>query len=166
MATLIVEIAIVGFIDYNIDVWTMTAEIKEGIIAPVDYMSLYSMQKVARAAFVCVGYFILNPLMLNLITKYVLFVEEMRYLWIFSIYGYSFVIFIVTTPLNIIPIEWVKWVVLSASAVVSLFFIISEMLVLIRHRLNEGWAKFVIVLLYLFGSHVVFILAIKLYFIT
>jgi hypothetical protein len=43
MATLIVEITIVGFIDYNIDVWTMTEEIKEGLIAPVDYMSLYSL---------------------------------------------------------------------------------------------------------------------------
>ena len=166
MASLIVEIAIVGFIEYNIDVWAMKEGIKEGNLAPIDYMSLYSLEKVARAAFVCIGYFLLNPLMLFLISKYVLWVEEMRYLWLFSIYGYSFAIFIVTTGLNCIPIEWLKWVVLCASGLVSLYFIINEMLVLIRHRLNEGWAKFIIVLLYLFGSHFVFILALRLYFIT
>jgi hypothetical protein len=104
--------------------------------------------------------------MLFLITKYVLWVDEIRYLWIFAIYGYSFAIFVVTTPLNDIPVSWVKWIVLCASAVISMYFIISEMLVLIRHRLNEGWCKFVIVLLYLVATHTCFVLAMKYYFFT
>lgn len=120
----------------------------------------------ARAAFVCVGYFILNPLILYLITKYVLWVDEIRYLWLFCIYGYSFVIFIITTALSIAPIEWFKWVVLCISGLFSMFFIISEMMVLIRHKLNEGWCKFAIVLIYLLISHFIFVLAVRLYFIT
>ena len=48
-------------------------EIKHGK-TPTNYLSLYSLEKVARAAFVMVGYFILNPLMLYLLAKYVAFI--------------------------------------------------------------------------------------------
>lgn len=70
MITLIVEITIVGFINYQIDVETMMFEIKHGQ-TPTNYLALYSLEKVARAAFVMIGYFILNPLMLFLLGKYV-----------------------------------------------------------------------------------------------
>jgi hypothetical protein len=99
-------------------------------------MSLYSLEKVARAAFVCIGYFVINPLMLYLITKYVLFVHEIRYLWIFAIYGYSFTIFTITTAVYIVPIDWLRWVLLSLSGVTSLYFILAEMHYLIKGRLD------------------------------
>jgi hypothetical protein len=70
MISLIVEITIVGFINYQIDIETMMFEIKHGKV-PTNYLSLYSLEKVARAAFVMIGYFILNPLMLYLLAKYV-----------------------------------------------------------------------------------------------
>ena len=73
MLTLIVEIAIVGFINYQIDVATMAIELKGGQI-PQNLMTVYSLTKIARAGFVCVAYFILNPLLLLLLIKYVLMV--------------------------------------------------------------------------------------------
>lgn len=99
---------------------------------PIKSMTEFSMMKVARAGFVCVAYFILNPLMLLLLIKYVLFVPDIEYLWLFSIYGYSFTIFIITTALNVVPMETLKWVFLGISGFISLFFIISEIFVLIR----------------------------------
>ena len=90
----------------------------------------------ARAAFVMVGYFIMNPLMCLLLIKYILWVPDMRYLWLFAIYGYSFTIFIITTVLNVIPIDWLKWVFLGVSGAVSLFFIFSEMYALIKNKLD------------------------------
>lgn len=134
MLSLIVEITIVGFINYEIDVETMMFEIKHGK-TPTDYMSLYSLEKVARAAFVMVAYFILNPLMLYLLCKYVAFVDYIRFLWIFSIYGYSFASFLITTALTIVPVDWMDWTVLSFSGVISMLFIFVEMYDLIKHKL-------------------------------
>jgi hypothetical protein len=74
MLTLIVEIAVVGFINYQIDVATMAIELKGGII-PSQQMASYSLTKIARAGFVCVAYFFLNPLLLLLLIKYVLMVS-------------------------------------------------------------------------------------------
>ena len=71
-----------------------------------------------------------------LLIKYILWVPDMRYLWLFAIYGYSFTIFIITTVLNVIPIDWLKWVFLGVSGAVSLFFIFSEMYALIKNKLD------------------------------
>jgi hypothetical protein len=133
MATLIVEIAIVGFIDYNIDVATMAIELKGG---KIPRLVTYSLLKVARAAFVCIAYFLLNPLLLLLLIKYVLWVPDVQYLWLFSIYGYSFTIFIITTGLYVVPIEWLRWTFLGVSGAISLLFICSEMYAMIKNRLH------------------------------
>lgn len=126
MVTLIVEIAIVGFIDYEIDVESMMYEIKHGK-KPSGYMNLYSLEKVGRAAFVMVAYFLLNPLMLYLLCKYVVFVEYIKFLWLFSIYGYSFSGFIITTALTVIPVDMMDWAMLIYSGLVSMIFIFMEM---------------------------------------
>lgn len=99
-----------------------------------DFLS-FSLLKVARAAFVCIAYFILNPLLLLLLIKYILWVPDIQYLWLFAIYGYSFTVFIITTALNVVPIDWLKWVFLAVSGCVSLFFIFSEMYALVKGRL-------------------------------
>lgn len=164
MLTLIVEVAIVGFIDYQIDIATFALDLKNGRF-PTTFIT-YSLLKVARAAFVLIAYFILNPLMLLLLIKYVLWVPDIQYLWLFAIYGYSFTIFIITTALNVVPIDWMKWVFLSVSGVVSLFFIFSEMYALIKHRLSQGFCKFLFVCLFLTASHAVFIIALRKYFLT
>ena len=124
------------------------------------------MLKVARAAFVCIAYFLLNPLLLLLLIKYVLWIPEVQYLWIFSIYGYSFTIFVITTALNVVPIEWMKWVFLGVSGAVSLFAIMSEMYALIKSRLEQGFCKFLFVCLFLVMTHAIFIFALRKYFLT
>lgn len=75
MLTLIVEIAVVGFINYHIDVATMAIELKGGVV-PQYQTAYYSLTKIARAAFVCIAYFIANPLLLLLMIKYVLMIPE------------------------------------------------------------------------------------------
>eukprot|EP00347_Sterkiella_histriomuscorum_P018231 403346293 len=164
MLTLIVEIAIVGFIDYQIDITTAALELKAGKINTA--FITYSLLKVARAAFVCIAYFVTNPLLLLLLIKYVLWIPEVQYLWIFSIYGYSFTIFVITTALNVVPIEWMKWVFLGVSGVVSLFAIISEMYAYIKSRLEQGFCKFIFVCLFLVLTHAIFIFALRKYFLT
>lgn len=75
MITLIIEISIVGFINYQIDLTTMAIELKGGRI-PANRLAYYSLEKVARAGFVCIAYFLLNPLLLLLLIKYVLWVPD------------------------------------------------------------------------------------------
>jgi len=52
----------------------MAIELKGGVI-PHGSMAYYSLTKIARAGFVCVAYFLLNPLLMLLIVKYVLMVS-------------------------------------------------------------------------------------------
>jgi hypothetical protein len=59
-----------------------------------------------------------------------------QYLWLFAIYGYSFTIFIITTVLNVVPLEWLRWVFLAVSGIVSLFFIFIEMYTLLKGKLK------------------------------
>jgi hypothetical protein len=165
MLTLIVEIAIVGFINYQIDVATMAIELKGGVI-PHYNSAYYSLTKIARAAFVCIAYFIANPFLIMLLIKYVLMIEEVQFLWLFAIYGYSFTIFVITTALNVIPMEWLRWVFLGVSGAVSLMFIWTEMYVLLKNRLKSGISKFLLVCLLLGASHTIFVLALKKYFLT
>jgi hypothetical protein len=165
MLTLIVEIAIVGFINYQIDVATMAIELKGGVI-PHYNSAYYSLTKIARAAFVCIAYFIANPFLIMLLIKYVLMIEEVQFLWLFAIYGYSFTIFVITTALNVIPMEWLRWVFLGVSGAVSLMFIWTEMYVLLKNRLKSGMSKFLLVCLLLGASHTIFVLALKKYFLT
>jgi hypothetical protein len=75
MLTLIVEIAVVGFINYHIDIATMAIELKGGAM-PQYQAAYYSLTKIARAAFVCIAYFIANPVLLLLMIKYVLMIPE------------------------------------------------------------------------------------------
>jgi hypothetical protein len=129
-------------------------------------MAYYSLTKIARAAFVCIAYFIANPFLLMLLIKYVLMVNEIQFLWLFAIYGYSFTIFVITTALNVVPLEWLRWVFLGVSGGVSLMFIITEMFVLLKNRLKQGIFKFVLICLLLAASHAIFVLALKKYFLT
>lgn len=165
MITLIIEITIVGFINYQIDVETMMFEIKHGK-TPTNYLSLYSLEKVGRAAFVMIGYFILNPLMLYLLAKYVVWVQYIEYTWIFCIYGYSFTTFIITTALTVVPVSWMNWAVLGYSGFMSMLFIFMEMYDLIKNRLKQSMGKFFLLALWLIVTHVVFILSLQLYFLA
>lgn len=124
-------------------------------------MAYYSLSKIARAAFVCIGYFIANPFLLMILIKYVLMVPEFEYLWIFSIYGYSFTIFIITTALNVLPIDWLKWVFLGVSGGVSLMFIVVEMYTYLKTELGQNFCKFILICLLLGLSHGIFVLALK-----
>jgi hypothetical protein len=126
----------------------------------------FSLLRVARGGFVCIAYFILNPLMLLLLIKYILWVPDVQYLWLFAIYGYSFTVFIITTALNVVPIDWLKWVFLGVSGLVSLFFIISEMYALIKDKLRQGICKFFFICLFLLLTHAVFVFALRKYFLT
>ena len=81
----------------------------------------------ARAGFVVFSYFILNPLLLLLIIRYILVINEITFLWLFGIYGYSYTVYVVTTALNVVPLDWLRWAFLIGSAIVSFFVIMSEL---------------------------------------
>lgn len=165
MITLIVEIAIAGYVVYQIEEFTLPLEYKNSRIDVSKY-TFYNLEKVARAGFVCLGYFIINPLMVLLLVKYILWVSDIEYLWIFAVYGYSFTVFIIATALSMVPIDWLKWVFLATSGVVSLFFIAMEMYTYLKFKMEQGHLKFIFVLIYLAGSHFVFVVALKNYFLA
>ena len=80
MITLIVEIAIVGFINYHINQAALEIEIQSGhvvgtIVGGRSFAS-YSLEKVARSSFVVFFYFVLNPLMMLLIIRYTMNIPE------------------------------------------------------------------------------------------
>eukprot|EP00349_Pseudokeronopsis_sp_Brazil_P002204 CAMPEP_0202963170 /NCGR_PEP_ID=MMETSP1396-20130829/7161_1 /ASSEMBLY_ACC=CAM_ASM_000872 /TAXON_ID= /ORGANISM="Pseudokeronopsis sp., Strain Brazil" /LENGTH=159 /DNA_ID=CAMNT_0049684165 /DNA_START=627 /DNA_END=1102 /DNA_ORIENTATION=- len=159
MVTLVVEIAIVGFINYNVNVMQVAEDLKNGIAAPIGFEQIYSLDKVAEACFVLVLYFVGNPLMILLLTKFVLFIHDLKFMWVLAIYGYSFSIFMLTVLLNVVPVDWAQWVFLGVSGVISWLFIMLEIYEVIRVHLQEGWGKFFIVIFYVLGSHVIFIVA-------
>ena len=113
-----------------------------------------------------IGYFLLNPLMIMLLCKYVAWISDIKYLYIFSIYGYSFTTFILTIPLTVIEGDWVNWVVLGYSGCNSMLAIFIEMYDLIKAKLKANAAKFFLVALWLVGTHAVFILALNKYFLN
>ena len=82
-----------------------------------------------------IGYFIFNPIMLYLLSKYVVWVDYIRFLWIFSIYGYSFASFLITTALTVVPWDFIDWTVLIYSGLISMLFIFIEMYDLVKHKL-------------------------------
>jgi hypothetical protein len=169
MITLIVEIAIIGFIDYQIEIAATLVEAKSGkVISGISklYSAKYSLEKVARAGFVCIAYFLVNPLILLLLIKYVLWVPDVRYLWLFAVYGYSFTIFVISIFLYVVPIPWLRWVFLGVSGTVSLFFIWTEMYNILKNKLRQGICKFLVICLILMVSHGVFVLALYKYFLT
>jgi hypothetical protein len=130
-------------------------------------LAYYSLNKVARSAFVVYFYFVLNPLLLLLIIKYVMNIMEVQYLWLFGIYGYSYTIFVITTALNVVPLEWLRWSFLIGSGVVSLSTIITEMFRLMRHKLKGPNAmKFGGLCVFLLLSHTLFIFSMKNYFLS
>ena len=135
MITLIVEIAIVGFINYHIDMTTISIELKGGVLPGNKSLASYSLEKFARSSFVVFFYFVLNPLGLMLILKYTMNILEVQYLWLFGVYGYSYTIYILTTALNVVPLEWLRWSLLSGSALVSFCVIVVEIFRVMRDKI-------------------------------
>lgn len=82
MITLIVEIAIVGYVNYQIEAAAMELELANSGVAStskataVRSLAYYSLEKVARSSFVIMAYFLAVPLLMLLIIKYVLNIDE------------------------------------------------------------------------------------------
>ena len=94
-------------------------------------------------------------------------IEEITYLWLLGIYGYSYTIYVITTALNVVPIDWLRWVFLSASAVVSFFVIVVELWRVMKERIKGPLLmKFILLCAFLAISHTIFVLALKNYFLA
>ena len=127
----------------------------------------YSLEKVARSSFVIFFYFIFMPLFELLIMKYVLVIEYVSYIWLYGIYGYSFTIFVLTLPLNIIPQEWLRWAFLCASALISLCVITAELKREFGKEVKgSNLFKFIIFIGFLAAAHGILILSFKKYFLN
>jgi hypothetical protein len=166
MITLIVEIAIVGFINHHIELATLEIEALQGHLSNQSRSyAYYSLEKVARTAFVVYFYFMLNPLLVMLITRYTMEIPDVSYLWLFGVYGYSFTVFILTTVLNVVPLEWLRWALVLTSAAVSLAVIIAELVRAIREKIvGPNVVRFGLLCAYLFLTHGLFVWALKKYF--
>ena len=95
-----------------------------------------------------------------LMIKYVLNIDEVNYLWLFGIYGYSYTIFLVTSALNIIPLEWLRWTLLSVSALVSLIVNLAEIRIQLKDRLNN-LPKFMLLVGFMIAKYGVLMLSLK-----
>jgi hypothetical protein len=102
-----------------------------------------------------------------LIIKYVLNIEQVSYLWLFGIYGYSFTIFVLTTAMNIIPLDWLRWSLLGFSSLVSLIVIVTEIWSAMKDEIKgPNLAKFVMLLGFLIFTYGILILSFKKYFLA
>jgi hypothetical protein len=102
-----------------------------------------------------------------LILKYVLNIEMISYLWLFATYGYSFTVFLLTTALNIVPLEWLRWTLLSVSALISICVILHELWRTMKEQLGgANLTKFLLIVGFLVASHGVLILSLKHYFLA
>jgi hypothetical protein len=168
MITLIVEIAIVGYINNVIDSSTYEMQFKQvtkgNQVVNASY-AYYSLQKVARSSFVIFAYFLVVPLLNMLMIKYVLNIDEVNYLWLFGIYGYSYTIFLVTSALNIIPLDWLRWTLLCVSALVSLIVNLAEIRIQLKDRLNN-LPKFMLLVGFMIATYGVLVLSLKKYFLA
>lgn len=168
MITLIVEIAIVGFINHHIELATLEVEVLNGKLSNQSRSyAYYSLDKVAKCAFVVYFYFLLNPLFILLIVKYTMNIAEISFLWLFGIYGYSFTVFILTTVLNVVPLEWLRWAFVVASGLVSLCVIIAELVRNLKeHIVGPNVLRFGMLCTFLIFSHSIFVVSLKRYFLV
>jgi hypothetical protein len=125
----------------------------------------YSLQKVARSSFVIFAYFLVVPLLNMLMIKYVLNIDEVNYLWLFGIYGYSYTIFLVTSALNIIPLEWLRWSLMCVSALVSLIVNLTEIRIQLKDRMTN-LPKFMLLVGFMIVTYGVLVLSLKKYFLA
>ena len=103
-----------------------------------------------------------------LIVRYVMNVEnQVTYIWAYGIYGYSYTIYMLTTALNIVPLEWLRWSTLIASAIVSFTVIIAEIGRNLREQIKgPNVAKFAMLALFIAFSHSIFVLSLRRYFLA
>lgn len=115
MITLIVFSCVFGYFSHNLQDWVNGKETK------------YDVTKVAKAASLCCTYFLLNPLLLFLVAKFVLLIQEIRYLHLFTVYGYSFSSFILMSVLYVLPLEMTHVLSALIASFISLTFIFKEL---------------------------------------
>jgi hypothetical protein len=111
------------------------------------------------------AYFLVIPLLNMLMIKYVLNIDEVNYLWLFGIYGYSYTIFLVTSALNIIPLEWLRWSLMCVSALVSLIVNLTEIRIQLKDRLTN-LPKFMLLVGFMVATYGVLVLSLKKYFLA
>ena len=105
MLTIIVRIAVVGFINYEIDIPTLAIKLKRR--KKNHYLKAhYSLKKIARAAFKRIKKFILNALLLMRLIESIQLKNEVEFKWIFVYYSNTFTIFVITIGLNDLQSEW------------------------------------------------------------
>jgi hypothetical protein len=105
MLTIIVRIAVVGFINYEIDIPTLAIKLKGR--KKNHYLNAhYSLKKIARAAFKRIKKFILNALLLMRLIESIQLKNEVEFKWIFVYYSNTFTIFVITIGLNDLQSEW------------------------------------------------------------
>jgi hypothetical protein len=69
--------------------------------------------------------------------------------------------------LNIVPLEWLRWGLLSFSGLVSLCVIVAELWRCMREKLGgPNFLKFIFTVAFLIFSHSILILALKRYFLA
>ena len=113
------------------------------------------------------AYFSLVPLMQLLIIRYVMVIEYIEYFWLFAVHGYSFTMFVLTTALNIVPLEWLRWGLLGLSALVCLSVMVSELYRNMQENLKGGnVSKFFLLILFLAFTQGILVLSLKRYFLV
>ena len=89
--------------------------------------------------------------------KFVFLIHDIKYLHLFSVYGYSFSSFIFMSILYVLPLQTTHVVSACLAGILSLTFIFKELRQLIEERMRMDKRKFLGVSIYLVASHLYFI---------
>lgn len=119
----------------------------------------YNFFKLAVGAGVFYGYLIIIPIIFWAIQKF-FNKAGLTLLQCFCAYGYSFTSYIIITLICIVPIEWVRWLVIAVAAAVSTMSLCAAFV----GGLKDDMAKGTPVLIGIAVVHVALALVYKLYF--
>jgi uncharacterized membrane protein SpoIIM required for sporulation len=150
MITLIVFSCIFGYFSHHISAFFVESTSDDSSVE-------YSIERVASASFLMICYFFLNPLVLYGLANYVLLIPNVKYLYLFTVYGYSFSSFILMSVLYIVPQSFTHILTVFYAGTISLTFIFKELRQLIEERMRQDKQKFAGIAAYLVLSHLYFI---------
>eukprot|EP00270_Netrium_digitus_P012832 TRINITY_DN4207_c1_g2_i1.p1 TRINITY_DN4207_c1_g2~~TRINITY_DN4207_c1_g2_i1.p1 ORF type:complete len:307 (+),score=83.22 TRINITY_DN4207_c1_g2_i1:236-1156(+) len=152
--TLVVAVAALGNLSSYLTFETSVDESGQTVTWHYDINDVYS------AAAILYGYAALVPAGLAFTLKCLKVPVGLVQLW--CLYGYSLFIFIPTSVLTIIPLEWLRWILVLAATGMSTTFLGSTLKSQIQ-SLEEHWLVIVSVCC---GLHVCLGLVLKIYFFT
>ena len=106
MVTLVVEVAIIGYINHNLTSWAA---------GTLDSTEVFAASRVSNLFFFMLFFFTAAPLGVYLFARLKLLDGNTKFLKLYSALGYSYVSYVPAIALTLIGLQFIKWLAISAA---------------------------------------------------